>query len=249
MPRSSAPSDAIRIGTAGWSIPRAVADRFPAEGSGLERYAARFPAAEINSSFYRPHRRATYERWAASVPAGFRFAVKLPKAITHERRLVACADLLDRFADETAGLAEKRGPILVQLPPSFAFAANLAEAFFPELQRIVGGPIALEPRHASWFTTEVDRLLARLTVARVAADPARHPGAGEPGGHDGLAYFRLHGSPHVYRSPYDPPAIDAQAEAVMALAAGGRAVWTIYDNTTSGAAIANALDLVRRLET
>ena len=62
-----------RIGTAGWSIPRIHQVHFPAEGSHLARYAAVFSGAEINSSFYRPHRRSTYERWAASTPDGFRF--------------------------------------------------------------------------------------------------------------------------------------------------------------------------------
>src|SRR5688572_17535989 len=82
------------IGCAGWSLPKKFADAFPAEGSHLVRYAARLPAVEINSSFYRPHRPTTYEKWAASVPTGFRFSVKVPKWITHERRLNIEADEL-----------------------------------------------------------------------------------------------------------------------------------------------------------
>src|SRR5690349_12428290 len=69
----------VRVGCAGWSLPKEHADRFPAEGSHLERYAACFPAVEINSSFYKPHRPTTYARWAASVPPDFRFSVKVPK--------------------------------------------------------------------------------------------------------------------------------------------------------------------------
>ena len=82
---------------------------------------------EINSSFYRPHRTATYERWAASVPEDFRFAVKVPKAITHERRLKDASDLLDRFLSEAGGLGPKLGPLLVQLPPSLSFQAGIAD--------------------------------------------------------------------------------------------------------------------------
>src|SRR5690349_10468566 len=93
----------VRIGTAGWSIPKPHAGHFPTAGSHLERYGAVLDAVEINSSFYRPHRPATYERWAASVPEDFRFAVKVPKAITHERRLDGADDLLDRFLSEVAG--------------------------------------------------------------------------------------------------------------------------------------------------
>src|SRR3954465_6896167 len=109
-----------RVGTAGWSIPTAAADRFPAEGSSLERYAAVFDAVEINSSFHRPHRRATYERWAQSVPADFRFSVKLPRTITHDAALAGCEALLNRFADEVSGLGDKLGALLVQLPPTSA---------------------------------------------------------------------------------------------------------------------------------
>jgi len=84
-----------RVGCAGWALTKANQAAFPAEGTHLQRYAGRLNAVEINSSFYRPHRLATYEQWAASVPATFRFAVKLPKAITHDQRLVAADVLLD----------------------------------------------------------------------------------------------------------------------------------------------------------
>src|SRR3954451_5388431 len=109
-----------RIGCAGWAIRREHSDRFAPVGTHLERYATLFNCVEINSCFYRPHRIATYERWAGSVPADFRFAVKLPKVITHELRLVGAESHLERFLGETSGLGAKRGPILVQLPPSFA---------------------------------------------------------------------------------------------------------------------------------
>src|SRR5690349_23923685 len=121
-------SGKVRVGTAGWSIPARFADAFPGTGSHLERYARRFDAAEINSSFYRPHRPETYARWAASVPDGFRFAVKVPREVTHRRRLAGAADVLDRFLGEAGALGEKLGPLLVQLPPSLAFDAATAEA-------------------------------------------------------------------------------------------------------------------------
>lgn len=230
-----------RVGTAGWSIPAASRGAFPEHGSQLERYATRLDAVEINSSFYRPHRRATYERWAASVPAPFRFAVKLPKTITHERRLIDARELLGRFGDEIAGLGDKRGPVLVQLPPSLMFDETVAAAFFTEAGAVLGGAIVCEPRHASWFTRGADALLVAHRVARVAADPARVPEAAVPGGWPGLSYARWHGSPLVYRSEYDAAAIAGHADMVRA-AAGER--WTIYDNTSAGFALGNALTLV-----
>ena len=233
----------MRIGTAGWSIPAAVRDGFPAAGTGLERYAARLNAAEINSSFYRPHRPATYERWAATVPADFAFAVKLPKAVTHVARLVAANDMLAGFAAEVAGLGGKLGVILVQLPPSLAFDAAIATPFFRQLGKALPqADIACEPRHASWFTADANALLASLRVARVAADPAIVPVAGQPGGWPGLRYRRLHGSPTIYRSSYDARALETIAAEVAPAPAGTRD-WCVFDNTASGAAIANALTL------
>lgn len=240
-------SGTIVVGTAGWSIPRASADRCPGTGSHLERYGARLPGVEINSSFARPHRIDTYRRWAASVPDGFRFSVKLPRAITHERRLSGCHALLDRFAGEVAGLGAKLGPLLVQLPPSAVFDAEVAGAFFAELRARLDAPVVCEPRHATWFAAQADALLVAHKVARVAADPARVPGAGDPGGWDGLAYVRLHGSPRIYASDYPPKALSATAARLARYAAGGRPAWCIFDNTAAGHALGNALALADEL--
>ena len=111
----------IHVGCAGWSIPGDQSAAFPGPGSHLQRYAAQLPASEINSSFYRPHRLSTYARWARSVPASFRFAVKLPRTVTHERRLVDCDALLAGFLSQVAPLGERLGCLLVQLPPSLAW--------------------------------------------------------------------------------------------------------------------------------
>jgi len=233
----------LRIGTAGWSIPRDVADRFPAEGSALQRYASRFTAAEINSSFHRPHRPSTYARWAESVPADFRFSVKLPKTITHKAKLVDCGALVAAFLGESAGLGDRRGPLLVQLPPSLAFDAAVAEPFFA----LLTGPVACEPRHPSWFGTQAEALLVRLGVARVAADPALAPGAERPGGWRGLSYFRLHGSPRPYWSGYDDAALSCWAERIRPAMEADGETWVIFDNTAGGAAAGDALRLMERI--
>ncbi|SDA35559.1 DUF72 domain-containing protein [Sphingomonas sp. NFR15] len=232
---------AFRIGTAGWAISAATRGDFPAQGSGLERYAARLGAVEINSTFYRPHRPSTFARWAASVPADFRFAVKLPKTITHGARLVGCDDLLSAFAGQIAPLAEHLGPLLVQLPPSLVFDRAVAVDFFATLARTIPARAVCEPRHPSWFEPEADALLAEHHIARVAADPALCEAAARPGGWCGLAYHRLHGSPRMYRSPYS----DEQVRTLAARIAHGQAAesWVIFDNTASGAALPNALAL------
>lgn len=231
----------LRLGTAGWTIPRAVADRFPSAGSGLQRYAGRFGAAEINSTFYRPHRASTFVRWRESAPEGFRFAAKVPKAITHEARLVGCQPALHAFLAQVADLGEALGPLLVQLPPSLAFDTGVAESFFAGLREAFDGQVACEPRHPTWFTADADALLYGRRIARVAADPARIPEAGRPGGWRGLAYWRLHGSPRMYFSPYAPAFLEALAAAIHRLEADE--AWVIFDNTASGAAAADALAL------
>src|ERR1700750_903455 len=124
----------IRVGVAGWAISKDLADRFPADGTHLARYARRFTAVEINSSFYRPHRPATYARWAASVPSGFRFAVKLPRRITHLDRLSAPGAAPPSFLPGVGALGARLGVLLVQLPPSLAFAPDVAAGFFATLR-------------------------------------------------------------------------------------------------------------------
>jgi uncharacterized protein YecE (DUF72 family) len=231
---------ALRIGTAGWTVPTPCAEAFPAEGSSLERYAARFGCAEINSSFHRSHRAETWRRWAGSVPGSFRFSAKLPREITHKRRLADCSEPLAAALEEMAELGGKLEILLVQLPPSLDFDPATAAGFFEALRSRWDRGVACEPRHPSWFEAGPDSLLAGLKVARVAADPARVPAAAEPGGWPGLSYFRLHGSPAPYRSSYDDGRIEGYAERI---AAEPGPVWCIFDNTASGAATADALKL------
>ncbi|MBN9598834.1 MAG: DUF72 domain-containing protein [Afipia sp.] len=235
----------LRIGTAGWTVPAPYADVMPRGGSHLERYARRLDAVEINSSFYRPHQRKTYERWAQSTPADFRFSVKMPKAVTHEARLADCDALLDRFVAEVTGLGGKLGVLLVQLPPSFGFDRPLADRFVRALRRRLDAPVALEPRHRSWFTSEVAAWLADLGIARVAADPAPVAEAGRPGGWGGLAYYRWHGSPRIYYSDYDAGALASLKSTLDESCRRGVPTWCIFDNTALGAALGNALALAR----
>ena len=236
------------VGCAGWSLARDVQHAFPAQGSHLQRYAARLNAAEINSSFHRPHTRATYERWAAAVAADFRFSVKLPKTITHGSKLARVEILLDAFLEQAAGLGDRLGCLLVQLPPSLAFAPGTAGEFFDALGQRHLGAVALEPRHASWFTPEVDGWLKHRRIARVLADPVRHDGGGSPGGLAGRVYLRLHGSPRMYYSSYQPDVLSALARRIRLALAEGCEVWCMFDNTAGSAAAHNALELQRALE-
>jgi uncharacterized protein YecE (DUF72 family) len=235
------------IGTAGWSIPAQHAARFGPGESALARYATQFGGVEINSSFHRPHRAETWARWADSVPADFRFAVKLPKAISHERKLVDCGDLVADFLAAASGLGDKLAILLLQLPPKLAFDSAVAEPFLATLTAASPARVVCEPRHPSWFEPGPEVLLARLDIARVAADPALSPAAAAPGGWRGLDYWRLHGSPRMYRSSYDDGRLDLYAAALRDAALAGRAAWCIFDNTASAAATGDALGVIDRL--
>ncbi|WP_114948518.1 DUF72 domain-containing protein [Microvirga calopogonii] len=238
----------ILVGTAAWAIPKQYDDAFPSEGSHLVRYASRFDGVEINSSFYRPHRVSTYQRWAGDVPEHFRFAVKMPKTITHEARLRNIDEPLQRFLSEIAGLGPKLGPVLIQLPPSLKFDHADVRSFVERLRASFDGDIVCEPRHASWFTADVDAFLVEHRIARVAADPKPHPSAGTPGGWTGLVYYRLHGSPKMYYSAYSQEVIAEAAATLGDYAKAGRAAWCIFDNTAAFAATGDALSTLKLLQ-
>jgi len=234
----------LRVGTAGWSLPTADREHFPSDGSSLARYAERFPVTEINSSFHRPHRRSTYERWAATVGSDFRFSVKLPRTITHQARLADCEEALAAFIEQIGGLGERLGVLLVQLPPSLALDPKVALSFFSALRAQSRAAIACEPRHLSWFSAEANALLADAGVARVAADPALAPEASVAGGWPELRYIRLHGSPLVYKSSYGEEKLGALA-AFLGAEGNEADTWCIFDNTARNAAIPDALLLQR----
>jgi len=230
------------IGTAGWCIPRTSAHHFEGEGTHLQRYSRLLRCAEINSSFHRPHAAATYAKWAASTPPGFKFAVKIPRTITHDQKLRRARLPLERFLEESAGLGKRRGPLLVQLPPSLAFDPRVAARFFDLLRERYDGHVVCEPRHETWLSAAADAMLVRYRVARVAADPPRTGGAELPGGWGGFVYFRLHGSPRTYWSRYTQGYVEALARTLRAASASSDA-WCVFDNTASGAALENAWEL------
>jgi len=236
----------IFVGTAGWSIPRDSAHHFTNEGTHLQKYASIMSCTEINSSFSRSHAVTTYARWAASTPPHFRFSMKIPRLITHDLQLSRVKAPLEDFLEQTAGLGRKRGPLLVQLPPSFGFSRQRVKRFFHTLRSRYDGPVVCEPRHETWFSTAASELLASFRVARVAADPAVVPAAARPGAYGKVVYFRLHGSPRKYWSRYSEKYIRSLAEMLIE-AAQSAETWCIFDNTATGAALQNARELVLAL--
>ena len=226
-----------RIGLAGWS--EAVSKHrgyFPGAGSGLARYAETFDMVEVNASFYRAVRAETFASWADLTPEGFRFSVKINRAVTHAARLSANAKL-EQALEPMMSLGAKLAAVLIQLPPTLARDPERDAAFLARLRGIYDGMVAWEPRHASWDEPEAVTLLAEhgVTLVRTEIPEAQspHPESG--------AYVRLHGTPRRYYSAYSSADLAALA---TWLRATPPPTITIFDNTASSAGVRNALELV-----
>jgi uncharacterized protein YecE (DUF72 family) len=225
-----------RIGTAGWSVPL----KTDTVGTHLHRYSQVFSCVEINSSFYRSHRAATWQKWAAETPQGFRFSIKAPKTITHLAKLRQTESLLKAFFAEILPIGEKKGPVLFQLPPSLEFNSGIAEEFLIAVRKLYEEDAVLEPRHSSWFNASANTLLQQYKISRVASDPPKGAAeASEPGGDRGLSYYRLHGSPRIYYSNYEVEFLSKMATRL----AVDKNAWVIFDNTALGCAYTNAFQL------
>jgi uncharacterized protein YecE (DUF72 family) len=235
------------IGTAGWSLSRDAKPYFPEEGSHLERYAQRLNAAEINTTFYRHHEAKTFMKWAEAVPANFRFSVKLSREVTHDLHLELPEKRLKEILDPYFGLGKKFGTLLVQLPPGLIFQKSKVEIFFKKMRNLTDLPLVCEPRHLSWASDESLKCFQKYDVAKVVADPELCPiEQGELWNACGqVHYFRLHGSPIVYRSSYSAKQLDELASVIEA---EKKPAWVIFDNTAESHAIANALTLSKKFD-
>ena len=150
-------------------------------------------------------------------------------------------------------LEEHLGPLLIQLPPSLKFDPGVASGFFTLFRERFDGLMALEPRHLSWWSDDAVDLVTRLQIAIVAADPARNGSLAsgtvpQPAGWPGLAYFRLHGLPTMYRSDYPDTVLRQLTGSLLQAAGQGTVTWCIFDNTAAGAALPNALRLQDELK-
>ena len=150
----------ILIGTSGFSYPEWKGTFYPEElptKNYLSFYAQHFKTTEINNTFYRLPSRKTTEGWYETVPQDFSFTLKLTQKITHIRRLKAADSEMNAFLEGAAGLMEKAGPILVQLPPNFKKDISVLQEFLGNYAK--KGILAFEFRNASWFSDDTYELL------------------------------------------------------------------------------------------
>lgn len=239
---------ALWVGTSGWSYPHWRGVLYPEEArpaDWLRIYAATFRTVELNSSFYHMPRPETFRRQAEQTPAGFLFAVKAHRSITHEMRLEQAGARWAEFVDNALALGEKLGPILLQFPPSFRANPERLRGFLaanaedPRSQTL---RLAFEFRHASWFESEAAAILREQGAALVVADSSRYPQAPlEPQG--AFVYLRFHGPGALFASSYSEQQLEEWAGRIRGWLASGRDVYAYFNNDAAGCAVRNALRL------
>lgn len=239
----------LYVGTSGWSYPHWAKGRFYPkglkQGDWLAFLARHFPTVEVNSTFYRLPAEAVVQRWRGAVGSDFRFAVKLWRMITHRKRLLDCRRHLEDFFRVAAGFQRKRGPLLIQLPPSTHKDLSLLDDFLHEVRTVIGRKkwrLTVEFRHASWRCDEVTALLDRHHAALCLADMPRCPFT-EPG-QAVFLYVRRHGPGGRYRGRYSTRHITADAERIDAWLGQGKDVYVYYNNDLEGHAVDNAKQLL-----
>lgn len=242
-----------RIGTSGWNYKHWRELFYPkglAQKNWFAHYAGHFDTVELNVTFYRLPTASMVEKWALNSPDQFQFAVKLWRGITHYRKLHESADLLERYFEVMDILPPaKRGPLLVQLPPSLHENLSLLQDFLHEITRFVHRKwrLAVEFRHDSWLNEDVRRLLAQHDVA-VCLHDMHGRGATETENDSSLVYIRRHGSGGGrYSGSYSPEQIANDAARIRDWTRAGKDVYVYFNNDIGGHAIENARQLLAAL--
>jgi uncharacterized protein YecE (DUF72 family) len=234
----------LRIGTSGWQYADWRGRFYPsglAQRGWLEHFAGQFPTVEVNSAFYRLPERSSFEGWAAQTPAGFLFAVKVSRYLTHVRRLRDPAEPVGRFLDRARGLGDKLGPVLLQLPPNLSADAGLLDAAlqcFPAGVRVV-----VEPRHSSWWRPDIENVLARRGAALCWADRGGRPVTPLWRTAD-FVYLRMHAGTASPPPRYGTRAIDTWLTRLHPY--GGKDGYVYFNNDQGGAAVADAAVMAKR---
>ena len=236
----------IRVGCSGWVYKhwrgRFYPDDLP-QKRWFEYYTAHFDTVEINNSFYRLPPASTFDRWQEQAPSGFCYAVKANRFITQAKKLMDCAEPLERFLAPTRHLEGHLGPILFQLPPRFRLNLDRLESFLNLLPTDLN--FVFEFRDKSWLVEETLALLDRFGAGIVAHDL---PGLETPAWACGrTAYVRFHGTKSKYRGRYSTMQIGQWADWLEGQRRSGRSAWAYFNNDIGGDAIDDALALSKRL--
>jgi uncharacterized protein YecE (DUF72 family) len=232
----------VWIGTSGYVYPHWRRGIFYPAGlpqkQELEYYARHFPTVELNNPFYRLPERATFESWKKRAPAGFRFAVKASRYLTHLRKLKDCEEPLERFLDRARGLGKKLGPILFQLPPHWSPDVDRLRSFLHLLPK---REFAFEFRDPGWLARPVFEALERYSAALCLPVGPNAPEAGEVVTAD-FTYVRMHAGSGQGGSFTDAEPRTWTAKVRKFLNRGTK-VYVYFNNDQHGHAIRNAMKL------
>ncbi len=237
----------ISIGTSNGFIPgnRASFPEAYRSASRLHYYGTIFNSIEINRSFYKTPRRVTVEKWAKEVPAGFQITLKVSKAVTHVKNLESDLSVIGPFIDAANGAGEKKGCLLLQFPAKVTLDHyDKVEMILHEIREqdtTAQWRIAIEFRHASWYTGETTEMLNEYNAAIVLHDFAKAK-MFELMTDPGFVYIRFHGPKGDYKESYAEKFLQAKAAAITGWLNDGRDVYA-YFNNTKGNAFENAMVL------
>jgi uncharacterized protein YecE (DUF72 family) len=234
---------ALRIGCSGWTYKDWAGPFYPPgtkDRERLEYYATRFDTVELNASFYRLPSEAMVDGWARRAPAGFLFAWKASRFITHNKKLRDCEDSVDLVFGRMAPLGDKLGPALVQLPPMLRRDDHRLARFLDLLPK--GRRCTVEFRHPSWYDPAVFAILADHDAALCISDHHSAPSPWEVTA--SWAYVRGHGPGGRYRGRYPPAELADWAARLTGWRRQGRDVFAYFDNDIKSAAPLDALALM-----
>lgn len=245
---------AIYIGTSGWAHKEWGKKFFPKEVTHkkqLAYLADHFNTVEVNATFYRNQTEETFKKWVSETPDDFVFAVKVSRYITHIKRLKKFDPYWKRFAEPTRGLGKKRGPFLVQLPPSWDGREENRErlnAFLGTARKVAkGARFAVELRHKDCFSEEMFTVLRKHNAALVIANSAKYPNPPVVETAD-FGYFRLHGPRKLFASSYRDDELREQAKQMRKFIRGGKDLFVYFNNDMHAYAPANAKLLQKLLK-
>ncbi|MEV5439127.1 DUF72 domain-containing protein [Streptomyces sp. NPDC052682] len=237
------------VGTSGWQYKDWREVLYPAglpTRLWLEEYAAHFATVEINNAFYRLPSRQTFEAWRERVPGDFTVAVKASRYLTHIKRLKDPEEPVGRLMSHAAGLGDRLGPVLLQLPPTLRADPALLDAClacFPASTRV-----AVEPRHDSWWTPEVRAVLVARGAALCWADVLARP-VTPLWRTTGWGYVRFHQGRAQPWPHYGRRSLETWLHRIALTWPDGQDVYAYFNNDPGGAAVRDAVAFGRLART
>jgi uncharacterized protein YecE (DUF72 family) len=245
----------LYIGTSGWSYRHWRGIAYPAGLASTEWLAfleERFNSVEVNSSFYRIPKPEVVRHWVDAAPAGFEFALKMWRGITHYSKLKNAGPNLKRFLDVAEVMPPaSRAPMLLQLPPNQSIDLPKLDHFLSEFAAASDRQwrLAVEFRHDSWLEAETLAILDRHGACLCVHDMRGKGAVTEPNQGSTIVYVRRHGSADGrYSGSYAAEQIAEDAQRIGNWRRSGRDVYVYYNNDMGGHAFYNALELRSRCE-